>query len=101
MAGPRRLVLAQARLDLGALEPGGAATAALRSAAAGLEYVTAGRATVRVTGQVALADEEFATVAQGALGGMAISGALVLLWLVLGLRLGLPELQARSSSMSE
>ena len=31
MAGPRRLVLAQARLDLGALEPGGAATAALRS----------------------------------------------------------------------
>ncbi len=86
MAGPRRLVLAQARLDLGALEPGGAATAALRQAAAGLEHVAAGRATVRVTGQVALADEEFATVAQGALGGVAVSAALVLLWLVLAVR---------------
>lgn len=86
LAGPRRLVLAQARLDLGALEPGQAATRALRRAAATLEHVAAGRATVRVTGQVALADEEFATVAQGALGGMAISGALVLLWLVLAVR---------------
>jgi predicted RND superfamily exporter protein len=86
MAGPRRLVLAQARLDLGALEPGQEATQALRRAAAGLEHVAAGRATVRVTGQVALADEEFATVAQGALGGMAISGALVLLWLILAVR---------------
>lgn len=86
LAGPRRLVLAQARLDLGALEPGREATQALRRAAASLEHVASGRATVRVTGQVALADEEFATVAQGALGGMALSGALVLLWLVLAVR---------------
>lgn len=86
LAGPRRLVLAKARLDLGALEPGGAATAVLRAAAAGIPAVKAGRATVHVTGTVALADEEFATVAEGAATGMIISAALVLLWLVLAVR---------------
>ena len=86
LAGPRRLVLAQARLDLGALEPGGAATAALRATAAHLPAVLAGRATIRLTGPVALADEEFATVAEGAGWGMAISTSLVLLWLILAVR---------------
>ena len=86
LAGPRRLVLAQARLDLGALEPGGAATAALRAAAAVLPAVQAGRATIRLTGNVALADEEFATVAEGAAVGAAITAVLVLLLLVLAVR---------------
>jgi hypothetical protein len=86
LAGPRRLVLAQAKLDLGALEPGGQAIAALREAAATLEHVAAGRASVRATGSVALADEEFATVAEGAAAGVAVSAALVLLWLVLAVR---------------
>ena len=86
LAGPRRLVLAQARLDLGALEPGGTATAALRAAASGIEAVRTGRATVRLTGPVALADEEFATVADGAVAGMIASAVLVLLWLVLAVR---------------
>jgi len=85
-AGPYRFVLAQAKLDLMALEPGGAAVAALRKAAAGLEFVRAGAAQVRLTGAVALQDEEFSTVAEGALAGAIGSAALVLVWLVLAVR---------------
>jgi hopanoid biosynthesis associated RND transporter like protein HpnN len=85
-AGPYHFVLAQAKLDYGALEPGGADTAAVRAAAAKLEFVREGLARVRITGSVALADEEFATVAQGALAGTIGSVLLVALWLVLALR---------------
>ena len=86
LGGPYRFVLAQPHLDYGALQPGGRATQALRQAAAGLEFVRNGQAHVRVTGSVALADEEFATVAQGAVAGLAGSGVLVVLWLVLAVR---------------
>ena len=86
MGGPYRFVLAQARQDYGALEPGAAATVALRQAAAGQEFVASGLAHVRVTGSVALADEEFATVAQGAVAGLLGSLVLVTLWLVLAVR---------------
>jgi hopanoid biosynthesis associated RND transporter like protein HpnN len=85
-AGPYHFVLAHPRLDYGALEPGGAGSDAIRAAAAKLEFVRAGLAHVRITGSVALADEEFATVAKGAALGTAISGALVLLWLILAVR---------------
>jgi hopanoid biosynthesis associated RND transporter like protein HpnN len=85
-AGPYRFVLAQVRPDYGALQPGGAATTALRAAAARLEFVRAGTAHVRVTGSVALADEEFATVAQGMVAGTIGSVALIALWLTLALR---------------
>jgi len=85
-AGKYRFVLAQPKLDYGALEPGGQASDAMRAAAARLEYVKSGLAHVRITGSVALADEEFATVAQGAAIGTAASGALVLLWLILAVR---------------
>jgi len=86
LGGPYRLVLAQPRLDYGALEPGGAATAALRAAAAGLPWVKAGAARVRVTGDVPLSDEEFATIAQGAVWGLAGSLVLVAVWLFLAVR---------------
>jgi uncharacterized protein len=86
LAGDYRFVLAQPKLDFGQLEPGGAATAALRAAANELEFVRSGRAHVRVTGSVALADEEFATVAQGALAGTIGSALLVTLWLTLAVR---------------
>jgi hopanoid biosynthesis associated RND transporter like protein HpnN len=86
LAGPYRLVLAQPRLDYGAVRPGGAATDALRRAAAGLEWVRAGAAKVRVTGQVPLADEEFATAARGAIAGLLGSMVLVALWLFLAVR---------------
>ncbi len=85
-AGPYRFVLIQPKLDYSALEPGGAATAALRAAAAKLEFVADGRARVRVTGSVPLADEEFATVAQGALAGLVGSLVLITIWLFLAVR---------------
>ncbi len=86
LGGPYRFVLAQPVLDYGALQPGAAATAALRSAAARQEFVAAGQARVRVTGSVALADEEFATVAQGTAAGLAGSIVLVVAWLALAVR---------------
>ncbi|MGE0416266.1 MAG: RND transporter, partial [Acetobacteraceae bacterium] len=73
LAGRYRFVLLQPRLDHGALEPGGAATDRLRQIIAGLEFVRAGTAHVRLTGQVPLADEEFSRVAQGAVEGLIIS----------------------------
>ena len=85
-AGPYRFVLIHPKLEYGALEPGGAATDAIRAAAATLEFVRSGAAHVRITGSVALADEEFATVAQGALVGTVASGLLVVVWLVLAVR---------------
>ena len=86
LGGPYRFVLAQPVQDFGALQPGAAATAALREAASKLEFVAANQAHVRVTGAVALADEEFATVAEGALAGLIGSLMLVILWLVLAVR---------------
>jgi len=79
-------VLVQPRLDYGALEPGGAATDAMRAVIAQLEFVKTGDARVRITGQVALADEEFATVAQGAVVGLIGSVLLITLWLFLAVR---------------
>ncbi len=85
-AGPYRFVLVHPALEYGALQPGGAATEAIREVAAKLEFVRSGAAHVRITGSVALADEEFATVAQGALLGTVGSGLLVVVWLVLAVR---------------
>jgi hypothetical protein len=83
LAGPYRFVLAQPRQNFGALEPGGAATRAMRDVIASLPFVRSGDAHVRITGQVALADEEFATVAQGAVEGLVGSLVLITLWLFL------------------
>ena len=85
-AGQYRFVLAQPALDYGALEPGGAATVILRADIAALPWVAAGQASARVTGSVALADEEFATVADGAVVGTIGSCLLVALWLLLAVR---------------
>jgi hypothetical protein len=86
LGGPYKFVLAQPRLNQGVLEPGGAATTAIRSAAAKLEFVKSGDARVRVTGNVALADEEFASVAEGTVAGLAGSVVLISLWLFLAVR---------------
>src|SRR5208282_2357354 len=51
-----------------------------------LPFVKAGEARVRITGQIALADEEFATVAQGAVTGLIASVLLITLWLFLAVR---------------
>jgi hopanoid biosynthesis associated RND transporter like protein HpnN len=86
LAGPDRFVLISPVLDHGALEPGHAATAAARAAIAALPEVKAGRASVALTGAVPLADEQFASVAQGAAWGIVVTGVLVLLWLFLAAR---------------
>jgi uncharacterized protein len=83
LAGPYRFVLVQPHQDFGALEPGGAATAAMRSVIADLPYVKSGDAKVRITGQVALADEEFSSVAEGAVEGLIGSLVLITIWLFL------------------
>jgi uncharacterized protein len=83
LAGPYRFVLVQPKQDFGSLQPGGAATGAMRDIVAGLPYVQSGDAHVRITGQVALADEEFATVAEGAVKGLLGSLVLITIWLFL------------------
>jgi hopanoid biosynthesis associated RND transporter like protein HpnN len=86
LAGPYKFVLVQPKLDLTSIEPGGAATRAMREAAAGLEFIKSGDARMRITGSVALADEEFASVAQGAIAGIIGSILLISLWLFLAVR---------------
>ncbi|HEV2099471.1 MAG TPA: MMPL family transporter [Stellaceae bacterium] len=86
LGGPYKFVLAQPVLDQGAIEPGGAATTALHAAADKLEFVKSGDARVRVTGNVALSDEEFSSVAKGAVEGMIGSVLLISLWLFLAVR---------------
>ncbi len=86
MGGQYHFVLTQPRLDFGTLQPGAAATQVIRDTAAKLEFVQRGRAHVRLTGSVALEDEEFATVAQGAAAGLLGSMVLVAALLFLALR---------------
>ena len=86
LSGQYRFVLIQPRQNFGALEPGGEATDVLRHDIGQLEFVKSGEARVRITGQVALADEEFATVAQGAVVGLIGSVVLITLWLWLAVR---------------
>jgi uncharacterized protein len=84
--GKYRFVLAQVRPDYTALQPGAVATQVMRGAISKLEFVRDGSARVRITGSVALADEEFATVAQGAVAGTIGSVFLIALWLRLAVR---------------
>jgi len=86
MAGHYRFVLLKPKLDYGALQPGAAATLAIRQAASRLEFVRNGSARVRITGPVALEDDEFSTVAQGAVGGLLGSLVLVSVWLFVAVR---------------
>jgi hopanoid biosynthesis associated RND transporter like protein HpnN len=86
MGGPYRFVLVQPTLDYEALAPGAAATQALRDAAAKLEFVRNGQAQVNITGSVALSDEEFASVAQGAVVGLVGSTLIVIVWLSFAVR---------------
>jgi hopanoid biosynthesis associated RND transporter like protein HpnN len=73
-------------LDYGALEPGRAATDAIRAAADGTlpQY----QARMRLTGPVPMADEEFATVKEDAVRNGLITVAIVLIILWLALRSG-------------
>jgi uncharacterized protein len=83
LAGQYKFVLVQPKLDFGALQPGGRATSRMHDIIAQLPLVKSGDASVKITGVVALADDEFATVAQGIVAGLVASMVLITLWLFL------------------
>jgi len=81
----RRFILVQPVLDYSALQPGERAGAAIREAAHELGFDADPRVRVRQTGPVPLADEEFATLAEGAAFNAAIMlvAVALLLWIAL------------------
>lgn len=79
----RNVILVQPVMNYSALEPGAAASDAIRAAAKALGLDPAHGVTVRLTGPVPLADEEFVTLAQDAdmvVAAMAIA-LLGIMWL--------------------
>ena len=83
----RHVILIQPKLDYTAMQPGGVATQAIRDMAVqlGLNH-NEGGVRVRVTGWVALSDDEIASAAEGALAATIGSAILVVVWLLLALR---------------
>ncbi len=81
----RKFIEIWPKLDFSALEPGRAATDAVRKAAADIDIASNFQARLRLTGPVPISDEEFATVKEGALvnsiGTVVI--VLIILWLAL------------------
>lgn len=78
----RRLILVQPKLDYGSLEPGNVAVAAIAGHAAALALDAEHGVTVRATGEVPLADEEFATLQEniGFVGLVMAAAMLLTLW---------------------
>lgn len=86
--GRVRLVLVQPVLDYAALEPGAAALAELREIAAAEGLDAQNGISVRLTGPVPLADEEFATLKENALLNAALTILAVAIILFVALRSG-------------
>ena len=82
----RHLILAQPKRDFTALKPGAKATQFVRETAAALGINRDIGVTLRLTGPVALNDEEFGTVAEGLGLALIVSAALVLGLLFAALR---------------
>ncbi len=84
-AQKRTLLTIRPVLDFKALEPGGAATDAIRKAATDLNLAGLYGARVRLTGPVPIANEEFATVKDGAVenGIATVLIVLFILWCAL------------------
>jgi hypothetical protein len=81
----RRFIEVQPALDFDALEPGLKASNAIRAAALALKLTPENGVRVRLTGDVPLSDEEFATLTDRAwlMGGAMLGGVLLTLWLAL------------------
>ena len=79
----RSFVLVQPQLDFGTLEPGARASEAIRAAGRSLGLDPAHGVVLRLTGQVRLSDEEFATLSEGAevVTGAMLSALVAILWL--------------------
>ncbi|MBD0270318.1 MAG: MMPL family transporter [Acetobacteraceae bacterium] len=91
----RRFVLLRPVPDYSALAPVSAATAAVRDAVAALGLTPENGVRVRLTGELVIGDEEFATVFGGAIAEniLSLASVAVLLWLGLrSMRLILPNL---------
>src|SRR4051794_2321730 len=82
----RHLILGQPKRDFTALKPGAAASRYARDQVRELGLTADTGVTVRLTGPVALNDEEFGTVAEGMGLALAVSVALVLIFLLAALR---------------
>ncbi len=81
----RKFVLAQPVLDYSALEPGRKATDEIRRLTAELGLAQTG-VRVRITGPIALNDDQFAALREGALRSALLSVGSVLVILLIGLR---------------
>jgi len=81
----RRFIEVQPKLDFNALQPGKAASTAIRQAAQDLNLAEDLGARVRLTGQVAITDEEFGTLEEGAVLNhvLTVLAVLIILWLAL------------------
>ncbi|MBS0517794.1 MAG: MMPL family transporter [Proteobacteria bacterium] len=79
----RRVVLVQPVMDYTALQPGAAASGVIRDTARALDLDAAHGITVRLTGPVPLADEEFGSLAEDAhlVMGAMVAALLGILWL--------------------
>ena len=81
----RRFIIVHPVLNFSALKPGEASSDAIRKTTADLDLASKYQARVRLTGSVPMADEEFASVQQGALTNAigTIIIVLTILWLAL------------------
>ena len=84
----RRFINVKPILDFGSLQPGAAASGTIRKTAEELGLNQNKGVRVRITGPVAMADDEFGTVADGALLNVILTAAAVLLILWFALRSG-------------
>ncbi|MBI2738503.1 MAG: MMPL family transporter [Rhodospirillales bacterium] len=83
MHDTRRLILVQPEMDYSQLQPGRGASDAIRAIARSLDLDAAHGVTVRLTGQVPLADEEFGSLADdaGLITIAMMAAVLGILWL--------------------
>jgi hypothetical protein len=82
----RRFITADPKLNFAALEPGRAATEAIRQTAVKLDLASDFDTRIRLTGEVPINDEEFANVREGAPVNIAGTAVTVLVVLFLALR---------------
>ncbi|HEX2653211.1 MAG TPA: MMPL family transporter, partial [Xanthobacteraceae bacterium] len=81
----QRLIEVEPVLDFSALEPGAAASDIIRQEAADLKLSSEFQTRIRLTGPIALANEEFGTIKEGALLNhvLTVAAVLLILWLAL------------------
>ena len=82
----RRFVLARPTLNYGDVEPGHSAVEAIHVAARAEGFTPERGVRIRVTGPVALSDDQFSALSEGAGVTAALSFGLLVLWLTLAMR---------------